>query len=168
MKDNRFVMGENVFPLKAPVDSGATAWDTPFVDLSNALHCTFFYYVGVMTATSADQYITITLEAATASVSGGNAVAIPFKYRKSAATGTNTWGAVTTLANTGLAIDTTGTEGVLYAFDVDPASLDALLEGSRYVRMVVGIDAGGSVTLNAAWAVLDPMYPQATHKSAAS
>jgi len=32
--------------------------------------------------------------------------------------------------------------------------------------MVVGIDAGGTVTFNAAWAVLDPRYPQLTHLSA--
>ena len=165
MKDARFITGENVFPLLAPVDSAGTAYATPFVDLKNALHATFFYYVGVMTAASADQDIVVTMEAATAAASGSE-VAIPFSYRVSAATGTNTWGAITTVANTGIDVDTTGTEGVLYAIDVNPAALDSLLADARFVRMVVGIDAGGTVTLNAAWAVLDPRYPQLTHKSA--
>ena len=167
MKDARYVTGENIFPLKAPVDSAGTAFATVFVDMKNALHATFFYYVGVMTAASADQNIVITMEAATAAVSGSE-VAIAFSYRASAATGTNTWGAITAATATGLSIDTTGTEGVMYAIDIDPAALEAALADARFIRMVVGIDAGGSATANAVWAVLDPRYPQLAHKSAAS
>jgi hypothetical protein len=164
---NRFVFGENVFPLKAPVDSAGTAYATPFVDLKNALHCTFYYYMGVVTAASADQNIVLTVEAATASASGSE-VAIPFKYRISAATGTNTWGAITTVANTGLSLDTTSSDAMMVAIEIDCNGLDNLLADARFARLVVGIDAGGTVTLNAAWAVLDPRYPQLTHKSAAS
>ena len=43
MKDARFGFGENIVPLKAPVDSAGTAYATPWVDLKNALHATFFY-----------------------------------------------------------------------------------------------------------------------------
>ena len=42
MKDARFGIGEQIVPLKAPVDSAGTAYATPFVDLKNALHATFF------------------------------------------------------------------------------------------------------------------------------
>lgn len=164
MKDNRFVIGENVVPLKAPVDSAGTAYATPWVDLKNALHATFFYYAGVVTATSADQAVVITMEAATAAASGSE-VAIAFKYRLSGATGANSWGAITSATATGFSFATTD-DGKMVAIDIDPAALEGALADARFVRMVVGIDAGGTVTLNSAWAVLDPRYPQLSHLSA--
>ena len=166
MKDARFGIGENIVPLKAPVDSAGTAYATQFVDLKNALHATFFYYMGVVTATSADQNIVVTMEAATAATSGSE-VQIPFKYRLSGATGANSFGAITAAtASGGASLDTTSSDGMLLLIDIDPASLDSALADARFVRMVVGIDAGGTVTLNAAWAVLDPRYPQLTQLSA--
>jgi hypothetical protein len=165
MKDARFGIGEQIVPLKAPVDSAGTAYATPFVDLKNALHATFFYYMGVVTAASADQNIVITMEAATAAASGSE-VAIAFKYRLSGATGANTLGAITAATSSGVSLDTTSADGKLLLIDIDPAALDSALADARFVRMVVGIDAGGTVTLNAAWAVLDPRYPQLTQKSA--
>jgi hypothetical protein len=164
MKDSRFAFGENIVPLKAPVDSGGTAYATPWVDLKNALHATFFYYAGVVTATSADQAVVITMEAATAAASGSE-VAIAFKYRLSGATGANTWGDITAATSTGYSF-ATDADGKMLLIDVDPAALDSALADARFVRMVVGIDAGGTVTLNSAWAVLDPRYPQLTHLSA--
>jgi len=164
MKDARFVIGENFVPLRAPVDDAGTAYASPFVDLKNALHATFFYYAGVVTAASADQAVVITMEAATAAASGSE-VAIPFKYRLSGATGANTWGAITDATASGFSFATTD-DGKMVAIDINPAALDGLLADARFVRMVVGIDAGGTVTLNAAWAVLDPRYPQLTHLSA--
>ena len=165
MKDARFGIGEQIVPLKAPIDSAGTAYTTPFVDLKNALHATFFYYMGVVTAASADQNIVVTMEAATAAASGSE-VAIAFKYRLSGATGANTLGAITAATSTGVSLDTTSADGKLLLIDIDPAALDSALADARFVRMVVGINAGGTVTLNAAWAVLDPRYPQLTQKSA--
>lgn len=164
MKDARFAFGENIIPLKAPVDSAGTAYATPWVDLKNALHATFFYYAGVVTATSADQAVVITMEAATAAASGSE-VAIAFKYRLSGATGANTWGDITAATSTGYSF-ATDADGKMLLIDIDPAALDSALADARFVRMVVGIDAGGTVTLNSAWAVLDPRYPQTTHLSA--
>ena len=92
---------------------------------------------------------------------------IPFKYRLSGATGANTLGAITAAtASGGASLVTTTSDGMLLLIDVDPASLDSALADARFVRMVVGIDAGGTVTLNAAWAVLDPRYPQVTQLTA--
>lgn len=164
MKDSRFAFGENIVPLKAPVDSGGTAYATPWVDLKNALHATFFYYAGVVTATSADQAVVITMEAATAAASGSE-VAIAFKYRLSGATGANTWGDITAATTAGMSYGTTD-DGKMVLIDIDPAALESALADARFVRMVVGIDAGGTVTLNSAWAVLDPRFPQTTHLSA--
>ena len=164
MKDARFGLGENIVPLKAPVDSAGTAYATPWVDLKNALHATFFYYAGVVTATSADQAVVITMEAATAAASGSE-VAIAFKYRLSGATGANTWGDITSATSTGFSFATTD-DGKMVLVDIDPAALASALADAHFVRMVVGIDAGGTVTLNSAWAVLEPRYPQLTHISA--
>ena len=164
MKDTRFAFGENIVPLKAPVDSAGTAYATPWVDLKNALHATFFYYAGVVTAASADQAVVITMEAATAAASGSE-VAIAFKYRLSGATGANTWGDITAATSTGYSF-ATDADGKMLLIDIDPAALDSALADARFVRMVVGIDAGGTVTLNSDWAVLDPRYPQTTHLSA--
>jgi hypothetical protein len=164
MKDARFVVGENIVPLIAPVDKSTNSWASPFVDLKNALHATFFVYFGVITSTSADEYITITMEVATTSASGAE-VAIPFRYRLSGATGANTWGAITSVAATGVAILTASNDGMLLAIDIDPAALDTLLALGRHVRMV-GTSTEMTVDLMAAWAVLDPRYPQLTQQSA--
>lgn len=168
MKDARFAFGEHVVPLKAPVDSAGTAYATPYFDLKNALHATIFAYFGVVTAASADQNIVVTVEASTSTTSNATEVALAFRYRLSGATGTNTWGAITSVASTGASLDTTTADGKMIAIDIDPAAIEAAhgQRDARYVRLVMGIDAGGTVTLNAVWADLDPTYPQATHLSA--
>ncbi|HEU4340999.1 MAG TPA: hypothetical protein VFU31_05460 [Candidatus Binatia bacterium] len=168
MKDARLVFGENVVPLKAPVDSAGTAYATPYLDLKNALHATIFAYFGVVTATSADQNVVVTIEASTSTTSNATEVALAFKYRLSGATGANTWGAVTAATSAGVSLDTTTVDGKMLAIDIDPAAIEAAhgQRDARYVRLVMGIDAGGTVTLNAVWAELDPAYPQTTHLSA--
>jgi len=168
MKDARFISCENVVPLKAPVDSAGTAYATPYIDLKDALHATIFFYLGVVTATSADQNLVLTVEASTAAASNATEVAIAFKYRLSGATGANTWGAITSVTSAGLSLDTTSADGKMIAIDIDPAAIPSVhgQDDARFIRLVAGIDAGGTVTLNAAWAVLDPAYPQLTHISA--
>lgn len=165
MNDARFGFGENILPLKAPVDSAGTAFATPWVDLKNALHATFFAYYGVITATSADQSVVVTMEAATAAASGSE-VQIAFKYRLSGATGANSWGDITSATASGGASVATTDDGKMLLIDIDPAALEGALADARFVRLVNGIDAGGTVTLNAMWAVLEPRYPQLTHLSA--
>jgi len=165
MKDARFGIGEQIVPLKAPVDSAATDFATPYVSLKNALHATFFYYAGVVTAASDDQHIVITMEAATSAASSATEVAFAFKYRLSGATGTDTLGAIGTATSAGYSFDTSSADGKMLIIDVDPAALEAALPDASHVRMVVNIDGGGTVTLNAIWAVLDPAYPQLTQKS---
>lgn len=167
MKDARFVFGEHIVPLKAPVDSAGTAYATPYVNLKDALHATFFVYFGVVTATSADQNVVVTLQASTSTTSNATEVDLAFKYRLSGATGTDTWGAITTVASTGVSLDTTTVDGKMLAIDLDPSIIEAAhgQRDAKFARVVVGIDAGGTVTLNSVWAELDPVYPQTTHLS---
>lgn len=166
MKDSRFAFGQHVVPLKAPVDSAGTAFATPYVNLKDALHCTFFAYFGNIAAATADQSVIVTMEASTSTTSNATEVALAFKYRKSGATGTDTWGAITSVASTGATVLTTD-DGSMYAFDLDPAAIEAAhgQRDAKFVRLVVGIDAGGSATLNAVWAELDKAYIQTTHLS---
>lgn len=168
MSANRLGFATNIFPLLAPVDSVTTAYDSLFIDLKNAVHATFFLYLGVITGAATTSHPTITMEAATAAASSTAPTAIPFSYRLSGATGTNTWGAVTTVANTGVALDVVASDGKMLMVDVDPAALEALVGDARYVRMHVGIVGGGSVFLNAIWAEIEPAYAQTTMISAAS
>lgn len=165
MTDYNLVFGENIVPLKAPVDSAGTAYATPYVGIKNYLHATFFFYFGVVTAASADQAVVITMEAATSAASSATEVALAFKYRLSGATGTNTWGAVTAATSAGYSFGTTD-DGKMVAVDIDLADLERVLVDASHLRGVVGIDAGGTVTLNAVWAVLKPRYPQVTHLAA--
>lgn len=168
MKDSRLGFGENIIPLKAPVDSAGTAFATPYVDLKNQLHLSFLAYYGVVTAASADQNVIVTVEASTAAASNATEVAIPFKYRLSGATGANSWGAVTAATAAGVSLDTTTVDAKALLIDIDPATIEAAhgQRDARFVRLVMGIDAGGTVTLNAVTAITDPMYPQVTHISA--
>ncbi len=167
MKTIGSVYEKNIIPLKAPVDSAGTAYATAYVDLKNALHCTFFAYFGVVTAASADQGVVVTIEASTSTTSNATEVAIAYSYRKSGVAGANTWTAPTAIASTGYTVGTTE-DGIILAIEIDPAKIEAAhgQRDAKYVRLVCGIDAGGTVTLNAVWAVLDPMYPQTTHLSA--
>lgn len=168
MKDARLGFGANIVPLKAPVDSAGTAYATPYVDLKNALSCTFLAYFGVVTATSADQAVVVTVEASTSTTSNATEVQVPFKYRLSGATGANTWGAVTAATASGGASVGTTDDGKMLLVELDPAVLEAThgQRDAKFVRLVVGIDAGGTVTLNSVCAILDPAYPQTTHLSA--
>lgn len=168
MKDNRYGFNTHIVPLKAPVDSAGTAYATPYVNLKDALSATFLVYFGVVTATSADQPVVVTVEASTAAASNATEVQVPFNYRASGATGTDTWGAITAAtAAGGMSVATTD-DGKAYIVEVDPAAIEKLhgQRDAKYVRLVVGIDAGGTVTLNSVVALLDPAYPQATHLSA--
>jgi hypothetical protein len=169
MKDSRLAFAENILPLKAPVDSAGTAYATPYVNLKDTLHATFLVYFGVITAASADQDIIVKVEASTAATSNATEVNIPFKYRLSGATGANTWGTMTTaVASNGVTIDTVNDDNKLLLIDVDPAAIEAAhgQRDAKFVRLTIGIDAGGTVTLNSVIALLEPMYPQTTHLSA--
>lgn len=163
----RYGFNTKIVPLKAPVDSAATAYATGWVDLKNAEWARFFLFFGVITATSADQNITVTMECATAAASGSE-VQLTFDYRKSGAVATDSWGAITAVstASTGISVDTTAEDNKMYAIDINPAKLDGALADGRFVRLVMTPDAGGTVTLNAAWAEIEPGYPQLSQLSA--
>lgn len=164
MKDARFGILDNILPLVAPVDAAGTEKGTPFIDLRKALHTTILVYFGVVTATSADQNVVVTLTAATSAASTTE-TAIAFRYRLSGATGANSWGAVTAATSSGVSLDTTTSDGMMLLIDVDPAAFAAVKSDAYWVRAVVTPDAGGTVTLMTALAISDPQYSSISQQS---
>lgn len=164
MKDARFSILDNILPLIAPVDTAATEKRTPFLDMRKALHTTILVYFGVVTATSADQNLVVTVQAATSAASTSE-TAIAFRYRLSGATGANSWGVASNATSAGLSLDTTTMDGKLLLIDIDPAALPAVGADNFFVSVVCTPDAGGTVTLLAALAISDPQYSSASHQS---
>lgn len=160
----QFVQYENVVPLIAPQDITTSATASPFVDLKTALKAAFEVFFGSITAASADQAITVTVEAATAAASGSEA-AIAFSYRLSGAVGANSWGAVTAATSSGVSVATTDDNKILH-IEIDPAAVLAAKADARFVRVVITPDAGATATLVSAWALIDPVYKQTTMVSA--
>ena len=161
---DRFTQGINTLPLLSPVDTAAAAVATPFLKLGGAHGGTLFVHFGTITAASADQSVTVTLEAATTSASGSEA-AVAFNYRLSGAVGANTWGSITTAATTGASIATTD-DGKMLAIDIDPAKFLAAKADCTHVRAVITPDAGGTVTMVSSFAQLEPRVSQAAMVSA--
>lgn len=161
---NPYGMKQNIVPLIAPVDTAATAIASPFVALQSAHALRFLLFFGVITAASADQSVTVTVEAATTGATGSEA-AIAFNYRKSDAVGANVWGAITAATSAGLAIATTD-DGKAVLIEVDPAAVQTAKEDATHVRVVITPDGGGTVTLVTALAEIDPRYMGSTMESA--
>lgn len=161
-----FVMYDNVVPLLAPVDIAGTATATPYMDLKTANDAMIYVYIGNITTASADQTAgpVVTIEAATGAASASNEVNYEFQYRLSAATGTGTWGAVSS-ATAGVDLTVTG-DGKMLAIRIDPAAVQAALTDARYVRVVITPGTGGAITLAAVWGVIDARYKMTSMVSA--
>ena len=157
-------MYENIMPLVAPVDNGATTIAaTPFIDLKTAQECSIFLFFGVVTSATATDELNINLEASTAATttSGAN---IAFKYRLSGAVTANTWGAITDATSAGLSVASTAFDGLMYQIIVDPRVI-AETDDRRYVRVVCTEANAYTVLLWSAFAVVDPRYKLTTMQS---
>lgn len=156
-------MKEQFVPLLAPIDITTSATATPYVDLKGALDCTFVVPFGVITAASADQVITVTVEAASAAASNATEIAIAFKYRLSAAVGTDTLGVVTAATSAGYAMRADA-DAMLLIVEVDPASVQGALTNlnGRFVRLVLTPGTGVTNALVNVIAVINPSYAGAT------
>lgn len=154
-------MYENIMPLKAPVDNGATTVAaTPFIDLKTAQECSIFLFFGVVTSATAADVLAINLEASTAATttSGAN---IPFKYRYSGAVTANTWSAITDATSTGISVASDAFDGLMYQIIVDPRVI-AEVDDRRYVRVICTEADAYTVLLWSAFAVVEPRYAQTT------
>jgi hypothetical protein len=153
-------------PLLTPQNIGTTATKSAFVNLGGAHRCTFIIPIGVLTATSIDQPLTVTVKAASSAAST-LAVAIPFNWRLSGAVGTDTWSAIGSAQAAGLALLPTGGAAPVGAsctliIDVDPAIVRAAVVSltGKYAYVTLTPDAGMTATNVAVLAELEPRYIQ--------
>ena len=161
---NPFVGYDNFVPLLAPVDIGTTITITPWMDLLGAQKAAFLVQFGAITSASATDETVITVASAT--VETGTQTAIDFRYRLSAAVGTNTWGAVTTVAAaTGLAMHADASDGMTVWIEIDP---DALGMTGRFVHVVLTDNTEMTACLVSVMGILESRYKQLTHVSASA
>ncbi len=160
---NPFVGYDNIVPILAPVDIASTATTCPYMDLRNAQKASFLISFGAITsATTTDEFV-ITIQAATAE--GGTEAAVDFRYRKSAAVGANTWGAVTTVAAaTGLGMGADDSDDMAVWVEVDPDALAA--SDYRYACVVLTDNDDMTACLVGVVGIIEARYKQTTHISA--
>jgi hypothetical protein len=154
MKD--FGMERHIVPILAPVSVEATVV-TPHVALKKYERVQFLVSLGVMSGDS--HVLTVTASAATA---GSTATALSFKYRVTAAAGTDTLGDLVGTAVTSLTLDHTTYDGKTVIIEVDA---DELTADKPYVGITI-TDPGSAVALMSIVAIMKPRYPQATNDGA--
>lgn len=165
---NPLVQYENVFPMLIPLDRTATAAATPYVDLKTVNELAFLAYYGALTGASTGDAVTVTLECSSAAASSASELAVAFNYRKSAATGTNTWGDVTAATSAGVTLAEDADDNKALLVQVDLAAVAAAKSDARYVRLVLTPAASYSASTGCVLAILNPIYKQTTMVSAAS
>lgn len=156
---SKFFAGEevHVVPLLAPVDAAAVAKSSDVIGVKEYQGIQFLVEFGVITG---DTCVVTVLECDDTTPS--NSTAIAFKYRKSAAVGSDSMGALTAATASGVSM-TASDDGKALLIDVDPAALSS---GRPY--LMVTATPGGSMTvcLLAMQAILRPRYAQASQVSA--
>lgn len=164
-----FTEYQHIVPLLGPIDKAATAAATPYIDLKTAHNLAFYAFFGSITAASADESITITVEASSAGSSNSSEAAIAFSYRLSSAVNTDSWGDITAATSSGMSVATTDDSKMVEIW-VDPAVVANAVtnKNGRYVRMVITPHAEGTATLVAAWAMFDPRYKMASMLSSSA
>jgi hypothetical protein len=142
-----YLENEKVLNLLAPQDAVATAKASAYVNVANAVGTIEFDVpFGAITSTDSTGEVVVTIEASTAGSSNSGEAAIAFKYRLSAAVGTDTMGAITSAAAAGVAIVNTTDNVVLHAF-VEPSQLSALGADYNWLRVVITPTAEMAATL---------------------
>ncbi len=142
-------------PVLEP-QSTTSALETDVVGLKEYHSIKFLVMVGAIAAD-----VTITVEECDDTTPTSD-TAIAFKYRKSAAIGTDTMGSWATAEDTGVVLDDASDDDKMVEILVDGAELSA---DRPYVRVVL-TPGGASACLVAVVAVLEPRYAQAVNPSA--
>lgn len=157
-----------IVPLLSPTAETSSSWASAFVDLENALTCTFVVPFGVLTSASASQALVLTVEAS--STDSTNALNLPVlcNYRISSAVATDSWGAVTAMTTAAAGVPLTSANAQMTVLiNVDPVdAATALASGlGRWVH-VVGTATQIATDTPAVIAILKPRYAQNSPLSA--
>lgn len=153
MKDAGMV--RHIVPITAPIQKTAT-FVTPHVAMKKYESAQFLVLLGNLATDSFT--LTVTASAVTA---GSTATALSFKYRKSAAAGTDTLGDLSAVV-TELVLTHGTFDNMVIVVDVDGAELTA---DKPYVGLTF-TDPGNADAVIGVVAVLKPRYPQATNDGA--
>lgn len=151
MKDVGMV--RHIVPILAPVSVEATVV-TPHVAMKKYESVQFLVALGDLSVDS--HVLTVTCSAVTA---GSSPTPIAFKYRATAAAGTDTLGDLTAVESTGLTLTHTTFDNKVLVIDVDGAELT---DAKPYVGITI-TDPTNAVALMSIVALLKPRYPQATN-----
>ena len=145
----------HVVPIRATTTDTGT-FSTPCISMKLFEKVEFLVIFGTLSGGS--NVLTVTQSAATA---GGTSTAIAARYRMPAAAGTDSMGATTALASTGLTLTygTFTTKGVI----VDVQSSDMTEESLPYVGLTF---TGANSATSTIWALCWPKYPQETNSGA--
>lgn len=160
---NPFVEYDNIIMLLEPKDIASTATIAGYIDLKTVQGGGFLVVFGAVTSTTVTDTMVITMDSATAF--GATEEALSFSYRLSGALGTNTWGAVTTCASTGVTIDPAADDNKMVWIEIDPADIQAQNEDARYVCLKLTDTPDMEACLVTVLAITRPRYRQTTHTS---
>jgi hypothetical protein len=140
--------------LSSPVDTASTTVNSDVVNAGKCAWVDFLVYFGTITGDT----VVVTVEECD-DVTPTNSTAIAFKYRKGAAVGTDTDGAITAATTSGVTIAATDDDKLL-TIAVDP---DALTDGYPYLRVVADPGGSASAVEIAILAVVGPKYAAETN-----
>lgn len=119
-----FLEYDNVVLLLEPKDIGTTITASGYMSLKNCHRAGILCVFGAVTSATTTNTERITLEAATAE--GGAEASIDFMYRKSAALGSDAWGAITSSsATTGLDVSSDTEDNIMVWIEIDPDEMAA-------------------------------------------
>ena len=148
----------HIVPIRATTQDTAT-FVAPHVNMKQYEKVEFIVHFG---AIATDGFtMTVTQSAATA---GSTSTAIAARYRLTAAAGTDTMGATTTLASTGLDVVETGTYDLMTLI-VDVDSSDLTTADKPYVGLTF-TDPGSADQISTIIALCWPKYPKETNANA--
>lgn len=151
MHDLKYGMNTHIIHVFAPLDITTSDINTTHVKVSNALHVTFLMSFGVITGDT----INVTVEESTSAATTG-AEAIPFAFRITGDTASDTYGAVTTCDSTGATI-TASDDNKILIIDVDPNTMS---DDANYLS-VLGVTGGSmSACVTGCIALIYPRYAQ--------
>lgn len=156
MNGIRFAEGLKVLPILAPIAFTTAAIDTEAVDMKEFNWATFLVQFGAMTSDSTDT-VTVTVQCSSVDTSAtGDDIA--FVYRLSSAVDTDSMGAITAAAATGVAV-TAADDGKMLIIDVDPSKLPAVKSDGCFLGLTLTPSAEVAAGVVGVIAVLEPRYP---------
>ena len=152
MESLKYGMNTHIIPVFAPYDLAANDMTTTHIKVTNALRVTYLLSFGVLTGDSA----TVTVECSSAA-STTSAVKIPFTYRLTGDTASDTYGDVTTCDTDGLVISEATDDNKLLMVDVN---MSDVADTASYVALNLVTESSLTVTLASVVALVQTRYGQ--------